>query len=178
MTEGSAPATKRHGDDGLVAPGDDLGEVLAIVPDVDRFTPAARGWRKTTVSAATISFWNVPAATTAVVAAPPRRRKDSPEVLLVGFGDAQRLVGTGGLYFPAGGPVVNQVYARHPLRRRDYLPYAAFHREILHERSIEMARYLLSLGARDVTIAWQGSVGKRARGRLGGEGPDSGRRHR
>ncbi|MGY1618176.1 hypothetical protein ACI797_15665 [Geodermatophilus sp. SYSU D00691] len=77
--------------------------------------------------------------------------------------DARRLVQRELLSFPEGGPSIGHVYARHPVRRRDYVPYAGFHRLVLNEKSIETARYLLSLGARDIEITWRESIGKPAK---------------
>lgn len=77
------------------------------------------------------------------------------------------------LFFPAGGPAIGDVYARHPLRRRDYLPYADHHRLVLQEKSIEAARYLLSLGAQDVRIAWPQSDSKAAKGDAKATIPDA-----
>ncbi len=79
-----------------------------------------------------------------------------------------------GLVFPSGGPTVGQVYGKHPLRPRDYLPYASYHRLVLHEKSIEAARYLLSLGARDVAIKCEQERGKQAKAEAGIVLPDAG----
>lgn len=68
--------------------------------------------------------------------------------------DARRLAAADLLFFPEGGPTPGAVYARHPLRRRDYLPFASYHRLILTEKAIEFARHLLAHGASDIAISW------------------------
>jgi hypothetical protein len=75
------------------------------------------------------------------------------------------------LFFPEGEPASNEVYVRHPLRRRDYWPFADYHRLLLHEKSVEAARYLLSLGATDVTIRWVEDTRKRRGGRASAKIP-------
>lgn len=59
-----------------------------------------------------------------------------------------------GVRFPYGHPMVGYVYARHPADQRRYIVLASFHREILTEKTIEGARLLLALGARDVSAEW------------------------
>lgn len=101
-----------------------------------------------------------------------RSKSATPEhVALIAVEDAKRLMSQSLLSFPDGGPAVGQVYGRHPLRRRDYLPYANYHRLVLHEKSIEAARYLLSLGARDVEITCQQSARSAAKGEAGVKAP-------
>ena len=56
--------------------------------------------------------------------------------------------------FPYGHPRVGYVYARHPVDKSRYLLLADLHREILTGRTIEGARLLLALDARDVSTEW------------------------
>ncbi|MEO6711950.1 MAG: hypothetical protein ABIM89_00810 [Mycobacteriales bacterium] len=93
-----------------------------------------------------------------------QKASSEPHVVLMRYTDAVDLVKKDLLFFPSGGPRLNTVYARHPLRVRDYLPFAEYHRAVLNEKAIEAARYLLTLGARDVTIAWRDARGKEAKG--------------
>jgi hypothetical protein len=51
------------------------------------------------------------------------------------------------LELPPGHPLVDQVYAAHPLQARRYLPVAQFHRAIFEEKVHEFMRLLAALGA-------------------------------
>jgi len=84
-------------------------------------------------------------------------------VALISRDDAMRLVERDLLFFPEGEPIAGEAYARHPLRRRDYWPFADFHRLLLHEKSVEVARYLLALGAGDITIRCKNGAGGEGR---------------
>ncbi|WP_456881898.1 hypothetical protein [Geodermatophilus sp. SYSU D00779] len=170
----------------------DLGDVLAIVERPDAFLEEDRSSSaaylvKTTVKAtvsATMSSKMSPtmsAAAGALVVVPlvllmvkgRRTEAPPPHAALMSVEDARRLVQRDLLFFPEGGPSVGHVYARHPLRRRDYVSYAGFHRFLLNEKSVEAARYLLSLGARDIEITWRESIGKSAKAEGGIGLPDA-----
>jgi hypothetical protein len=138
-----------------------LGELLAFVPErVEDFRPGDRRWRKVMVDSASPASGAASPLSVVMAALSSVGKKSDPEVSLLSIASARDLQSKGLLFFPNGGPSPHQLYARHPLRLRDYIPYAAYHREIVHERSIEMARYLLSLGATEVRIAWQQQIGK------------------
>lgn len=153
----------------------DLGEVLAIVEKPAAFQVPERSWKQEKVlDAASVlaevaaptmpALWAVPLVVLAVKETQRRTNGQPPHVALMALQDAKRLAERDLLFFPNGWPAVGQVYSRHPLRRRDYLPYASYHRLVVHEKSIEIARYLLSLGARDVEITCHDSRGKEAKG--------------
>lgn len=76
------------------------------------------------------------------------------------------------LFFPDGGPAIGQVYGRHPVRRTDYLPFASLHRAVLREKAIKAARYLSSLGPKDVEITCRQVTGKSGKGEAGITAPD------
>ena len=154
----------------------DLGDVLAIVEKPKEFRVPERAWTQEGIVDAAVAaagfalpvLWAavplvVLAARTTQIRGPGR----SPHVALMALEDAKTLVERDLLFFPNGGPSVGQVYGRHPLRRRDYLPYASYHQLVLHEKSIEAARYLLSLGARDVEITCHQSTGKEEKAEAG-----------
>ena len=155
----------------------DLGDVLAIVEKPKEFRVPERAWKHEGIVDAAVAAAgfapSVPvllAVPLVVLAARTAQNRDpgrAPHVALMALGDAKSLVERDLLFFPNGGPSVGQVYGRHPLRRRDYLPYASFHQLVLHEKSIEAARYLLSLGARDVEITCHRSTGKEAKAEAG-----------
>lgn len=174
----------------------DLGDVLAIVESPQDFAVPDPVWRRervvdAVVAAAGLGAGRVAAAAAgaaagaalpAVVGMVPlvllvmrtqRSTRSGPHVALMAIDDARRLASRDALFFPAGGPTIGDVYARHPLRRRDYLPYADHHRLVLQEKSIEAARHLLSLGAQDVRIAWQQSDSKAAKGDAKATIPDA-----
>lgn len=136
----------------------DLGDVLAIVDTPDALIKKDRSWTTTDVVTATVGVatGGLAAVPLAVLMLTGRRTGSAqpPHAALMEVEDARNLVQRDLLFFPEGGPSSGQVYARHPLRRRDYVPYAAFHRLVLNEKSVEAARYLLSLGARDIEITW------------------------
>lgn len=87
-----------------------------------------------------------------------RQSRSKPHVALLPQSEANRLA-QAGVRFPHGGPTAGTVYARHPLRS-EYFCYADYHRSILHEKSIEAARYLLALGASDVEISLEEATGQ------------------
>ncbi len=160
----------------------DLGDVLAIVETPDDYRKEDRSWTTSDVVNATVS---VAASARRGMAAGAlvvplvllmvkgrRTEASPPHAALMSAGDARRLVQRD-LLFPEGGPSVGHVYARHPLRRRDYVSYAGFHRFLLNEKSVEAARYLLSLGARDIEITWRESIGKAAKAEGGIGLPDA-----
>ncbi|MGY1651756.1 hypothetical protein [Geodermatophilus sp. SYSU D01119] len=145
----------------------DLGDVLAVVDTPDALIKKDRSWTTTDVVTATVGVatGGLAAVPLAVLMLTGRRTGSAqpPHAALMEVEDARNLVQRDLLFFPEGGPSSGQVYARHPLRRRDYVPYAAFHRLVLNEKSVEAARYLLSLGARDIEITWRESSGKAAK---------------
>ena len=155
----------------------DYGDVLAIVEDPQDFRVSGRSWnRVASTNAAAAIAGMAPAAMPALLAVPlvvlafratQQSTRPTPPVALIAMQDAARLVQQDMLVFPQGGPSVGQVYGRHPLRRRDYLPYASFHRLVLQEKAIEAARYLLSLGARDVEITCHQTNGSGAKAESG-----------
>ncbi len=153
----------------------DLGDVIAIVDTPDAFAKEDRSSTTTdvvnaTVSAATGGLGNVVVPLVLLMLKGRRTESAPPHAALMAVEDARRLAQRELLFFPEGGPSIGHVYARHPLRRRDYVPYAGFHRLVLNEKSIEAARYLLSLGARDVEIAWREAIGSTAKAEGGGVG--------
>lgn len=138
----------------------DFGDVLAVVEETEEFSAPESSWTQAAFDgfvAGVTTGWVVPLV---LLAFKGRPSESPPHVALIAHDDAHKLMQRDLLFFPEGGPNVGDVYARHPLRRRDYAPYAAFHRLLLSERAIEAARYLLSLGARDVEITWTQSNGK------------------
>ncbi|SEO59957.1 hypothetical protein [Trujillonella endophytica] len=155
----------------------DLGDVMAIVDTADAFVNKDRSWTTTDVVTATVGVatGGLAAVPLALMMLTGRRTGTAPppHVALMGSEDARRLVQRDLLFFPEGGPSVGHVYARHPLRRRDYVPFASFHRLVLNEKSVEAARYLLSLGARDIEITWRESIGKAAKAEGGIGLPDA-----
>lgn len=80
-----------------------------------------------------------------------------------------------GFVFPFGHPMPGHVYVRHPVERSRFLCFAQFHEQILTEKATEGARLLLALGARDITVEWDTSSGKKAKGEIGVELPELGR---
>lgn len=173
----------------------DLGDVLAIVASPQDFAVPDQVWRRERVVDAVVAAAGLGAARVAAVAAGAaagaalpvvgmvplvllvmhtrRGARSQPHVALMAIDDARRLASRDALFFPEGGPTIGDVYARHPLRRRDYLPYADLHRLVLQEKSIEAARHLLSLGAQDVRIAWQQPDSKAAKGEAKATIPDA-----
>ncbi len=158
----------------------DLGDVIAIVEKPKDFRVPERSWKRqgivdVAVAAAGVAapavsgLWGVPLVVLAAAKGGPQQANSrrAPHVALMSVQDARKLVERDLLFFPHGGPAVGDVYGRHPLRRRDYLPYANYHQLVLHEKSIETARYLLALGARDVEITCHQSTGKEAKADAG-----------
>lgn len=154
----------------------DLGDVLAVVEQPKEYAEKERpGIAVDIVNAAVGVAGSTTVGMAAGLVVPLvllavkglRSEGPRPHVALMSIDDARRLAQRELLFFPEGGPNVHDVYARHPLRRRDYVPFATFHRLLLNEKAIEAAQYLLSLGARDVEITWQESTGKTAKGEAG-----------
>lgn len=156
----------------------DLGDPLAIVESPTDFPVPERSWTREGLVDAAVIAANLAGAAMPVLGAVPlvvlavkMGQHPSPDrpphVALMALQDARKLVERDLLFFPNGGPAAGQVYGRHPLRRRDYLPFASYHRLVLHEKAIEVARYLLSLGARDVEITCDQSTGKEAKADAG-----------
>lgn len=153
----------------------DLGDVLAIVDKPDTFTKEERSSVSITTDVVTATVGAMPnrvglglglvAVPVVLLMLKGRRTESAPpsHAAMMAVEDARRLAQRELLFFPEGGPSLGHVYARHPLRRRDYVPFAGFHRLVLNEKSIEAARYLLSLGARDIEITWRESIGKAAK---------------
>ncbi|CCH89529.1 protein of unknown function [Modestobacter italicus] len=144
--------------------GWDFGDVVAVVDQPEAFPAPEPTWQKVAVEAFVAGLsagFVVPLVSLAWKGL--RSGGSSPHVALIALEDARQLMKRDLLFFPESGPNVGDVYARHPLRRRDYMPYAGFHRLVLNEKSIEATRYLLSLGARDVEITWRESIGKAAK---------------
>lgn len=96
-----------------------------------------------------------------------RRRRDSTEtssIVRIPRSDIRRLVSGGELQFPLGEPVVGQVYVRHPVRSGSYWPFAEFHQLLVQEKTFEIARYLIALGAGDINVECKINVGKSSSG--------------
>ena len=151
----------------------DLGDVLAVVDRPKDFRVPERSWNREGFVDAAVAVaelagpalppgYGVPLLIlgAAVKGRDQSNLRRAPHIALIALRDAKMLAERELLFFPHGGPATGQVYGQHPLRPRDYLPYATYHRLVLHEKSIEVARYLLSLGARDVEIACHQSDGK------------------
>lgn len=171
-------------DDGRMVDLDswDLGDVLGVVDEPRDFRVPERSWNKEGVVEAGLlahhiapvagpAAWAVPLVVLAWKVGRAQAPPKAPRIALMAMDDATRLTDRGLLFFPQGGPAAGRVYARHPLRRRDYLPYANYHQLVLHEKSVEGARYLLALGACDVEITCDQSAGKQAKAKAGVEIP-------
>lgn len=161
----------------------DHGDVLAVVEKLDAEGLGDRTRKQAgvvdavevmaTVAAPAVPvLWTVPLLVLAYKASQRGSSARPAHVALIALSDARELMGRDLLSFPDGGPAVGQVYGRHPVRRTDYLPFASFHRSVLHEKAIEAARYLLSLGARDVEITCRQARGKTGKGEGGITAPD------
>lgn len=156
----------------------DLGDVIALVEKPKAFDVPERARKQAGIVevvevAASLAapampvLLTVPLVVLALRGAQRASQAQPAHVALMAIDDAKKLINRDLLFFPHGGPAVGQVYGRHPLRRRDYLPYAGYHRIVLHEKSVEAARYLLSLGARDVEITCHQAKGKNAKAEAG-----------
>ena len=146
--------------------GPDLGDVLVVAEEPKKPAASYPSWDQV------VQF--IPSGSAAALAVrlirfyleDRRSARLPPDATMIGVLDARLLLQQEQLAFPEGGPTVGVVYARHPLRRRHYVPFAQFHRVILQEKWFEAARYLLSLGARDIEITWEQTTGKASQGQV------------
>jgi hypothetical protein len=145
--------------------GWNFGDVVAVVDDPHSLPAQAKrlqDYAKSVVQSMVLPALGVPGLAVELVLLVARHTQAEgarPHVALLSRDDAMQLVERDLLFFPEGEPIAGEVYARHPLRRRDYWPFADFHRLLLHEKSVEVARYLLALGAADITIRCKNGAG-------------------